>query len=51
MSNAAGKKRSLTFRNLNGTVHIVKAALDKDRMDLELWGIEGLQGGFALYRQ
>jgi penicillin V acylase-like amidase (Ntn superfamily) len=42
---------SFTFRNLNGTVYIVKAVLDKDKMDLGLWGIDGYLAGFALARQ
>jgi choloylglycine hydrolase len=42
---------TFTFRNLNGTVYIAKAALDKDRMDLELWGIDGFLRGGALKRQ
>jgi len=42
---------SFTFRNMSGIVFIVKAVLDKDRMDLRLWGIEDFVGGFTLYRQ
>ena len=42
---------SFTFRNPGGTVFIVKAVLDKDRMDMQLWGIENLMGGFTLYRK
>lgn len=42
---------SFTFRNLNGTVYIAKAVLDKDRMDLKLWGIEGFLRGLTLIRQ
>ncbi len=42
---------SFTFRNLNGRVYIAKALLDKDRMDLQLWGIEGLLRGLTLTRQ
>jgi|WetSurSiteA1Bulk_404760.scaffolds.fasta_scaffold03492_2 penicillin V acylase-like amidase (Ntn superfamily) len=63
ISNAKGERYSLdhihlvnsdlsfTFRDLVGTVFIVRARLDKDRMDLQLWGIEDLVGGFTLYRQ
>jgi hypothetical protein len=42
---------SFTFRNQGGTVLIVRAVLDKGRMDFEIWGIEDLMGGFTLYRQ
>jgi choloylglycine hydrolase len=42
---------SFTFHDLRGTVFIVKAVLDVNKMDLQLWGIEDLMGGFALYRQ
>jgi penicillin V acylase-like amidase (Ntn superfamily) len=45
------KNLSFTFRNQGGTVFIVTAVLDKDRMDLQLSGIENLMGGFALYKQ
>jgi hypothetical protein len=42
---------SFTFRNQGGTIFIVKAQLDKDRMDLQLWGTEELFGTFMLARQ
>ena len=42
---------SFTLRNLNGRVYIAKAILDKDRMDLKLWGIEGFLRGLTLTRQ
>ena len=42
---------SFTFRNLNGRVYIAKALLDKDRMDLKLWGIDGFLRGLTLTRQ
>ena len=42
---------SFTFRNMNGRVYIAKASLDKDRMDLQLWGIEGFLRGLTLTLQ
>ena len=37
------KSLSFTFRNLQGTLYIGKAALGEGKMDLELWGIDGLR--------
>jgi choloylglycine hydrolase len=45
------KSLSFTFRNLNGRVYIAKALVEKDRMDLQLWGIEGLLRSLKLTRQ
>jgi hypothetical protein len=42
---------SFTFRNQGGTIFIVKAVLDKDRLDLQLSGIEQSFGTFKLTRQ
>ena len=42
---------SFTFRDRGGTLYIGKAELGEGKMDLELWGIDGLLGRHALLKQ
>jgi penicillin V acylase-like amidase (Ntn superfamily) len=42
---------SFTFRNLQGTIYIVKARLNGEQMDLQLWRTEGFLGEFELARE
>jgi len=41
---------SFTFLNRPGTLYLVRGGIDKDAMDLQLWGIDGLLGRYALSR-
>jgi hypothetical protein len=42
---------SFTFRNREGRPYLAKALVDKDTMDLQIWGIEGFLCGLKLTRQ